>query len=245
MSNAFAKSSPLRYAGLLLVVVGVFAAAFFISRAAADSTRDNPAASNSTSNPATVRQTPPAPSGFARVDPPFQISDFTLINTEGQSMRFTDLRGKAALLFFGYTNCPLECPATLADFTRIKRELGADAEQMNFVFISVDGRRDTPPVIRQYLSQFDPQFIGLTGTEETLRALGLQFNLVFEVDQSSVTINQGNPDSPTPDPTTNPREYFLQHTSPSFFVDADGRLLALFFYGTQPETVANGIRSYL
>src|SRR5215831_12793340 len=101
------------------------------------------------------------PSGGAVVKPPFQVRDFTLTNQAGAPLNLKDLRGRAIVLFFGYTHCPDMCPTTLADLTQVKKLLGAEAERIAIVFVTVDSRRDTPVVLKEYLNHFDPGFIGL------------------------------------------------------------------------------------
>ncbi|PJF46605.1 MAG: hypothetical protein CUN48_12970, partial [Candidatus Thermofonsia Clade 3 bacterium] len=80
----------------------------------------------------------------------------------GSVTRLSDLRGKTVMLFFGYTHCPDVCPLALSEMRKVKAALGKDAERIAFVFVSVDGTRDTPEVLRRYVRIFDPDFIGLT-----------------------------------------------------------------------------------
>ena len=94
----------------------------------------------------------------ARVDPPHLLQDFTLTSQTGDPIRLSDLRGRAAVLFFGYTHCPEECPTTMANFKRVKQMLGDQADQTAFVFISVDGTRDTPAQLTSFLNQFELGF---------------------------------------------------------------------------------------
>src|SRR5262249_53300641 len=121
------------------------------------------------------------PSSGAVVNPPFPIHDFTLTNQTGAPLRLTDLRGRIVLLFFGYTHCPDVCPLTLANFTRVKKLLGAQSDGVTFVFVTVDSQRDTPEVIRAFLNQFDPDFIGLTGDEATLRNMAAEYGAYFSI----------------------------------------------------------------
>ena len=127
-----------------------------------------------------------SPTAGARVDPPHRLQDFTLTSQTGAPLSLSDLRGRAVLMFFGYTHCPDVCPTTLADYTRIKQALGGDADKVAFMFISVDGKRDTPDVLAQYLHQFDDQFIGLTADEATLKRIGAEYGLLFQQDTGAV-----------------------------------------------------------
>jgi len=115
--------------------------------------------------------------GITRVDPPRALQDFTLTNQDNQptslhqdnqptSLR--SLRGQYTLLLFGYTHCPDVCPLTLLKYKRVKDGLGELGDQIHFVFISVDGERDTPERLKPYLRNFDESFIGLTGESLSL-----------------------------------------------------------------------------
>src|SRR5258706_13246638 len=86
------------------------------------------------------------------IDPPRQLKDFTLTNQAGKPMKLSDLRGQMALVFFVYTNCPNVCPVAVATFTQIRTALGDKASKVAFVFISVDGKRDTPEYLTRFLS---------------------------------------------------------------------------------------------
>ena len=186
----------------------------------------------------------PKSAGAAIVEPPRQLHDFTLTSQTGAPISLSSLRGKAVLLFFGYTHCPEECPTTMANFERIKQTLGDRADQVAFVFISVDGERDTPAQLTQFLDQFDPDFIGMTGSEATLRQIGAEYGLLFA--QNSITAPAASDDQTGADhQALDQQNYFVQHTSPSFLVDRNGYLRMVFFYGTEPDAIATRIRQIL
>lgn len=176
--------------------------------------------------------------GTAFVQPPRLVQDFTLTSQTGQPLSLSDLRGQPVLLFFGYTHCPDVCPLTLADYTRVKGELGVLANDVHFVFVSVDGERDTPPVVADYLRHFDERFIGMTGDPASLRELGVQFGLVFE----AVVLGKDGSQRPASESNEN---YFVHHTSPSFLIDRHGYLNRVFFYGTRPAVIASNLRQFL
>ena len=94
----------------------------------------------------------PSLSSIAK-NPPVPVRNFELTNQDGQPTRLSDLRGKTVMLFFGYTHCPDVCPVTIADFVQLKKKLGSNADKMAFVLVSVDGERDTPAVLKNYLTQ--------------------------------------------------------------------------------------------
>lgn len=163
------------------------------------------------------------------LDPPKEIGDFTLTSQTGDPLSLSDLRGKAVLLFFGYTNCPDVCPTTLSEFKQVKRELGDAADRVAFVFASVDGERDTPERLAAYVGAFDPDFIGLTGDEATLREIGRDYGLFFQ--RSSYDDTQA--------------DYLVDHTASSFVVGPEGRLRIVYPYATDPAIIAEGIVALL
>jgi protein SCO1/2 len=162
------------------------------------------------------------------LDPPKEVSDFTLTSNANQPFHLSDLRGKVAVLFFGYTHCPDVCPTTMADFKRVKADLGDDAARVAFVFISVDGARDTPDRLATYVHAFDPDFIGLTGDDATLRAIAKDYGVFFQ------RVNYDNPDN-----------YLVDHTATSFAVGPEGKLRVVFSYQSDPAGMAQRIRSLL
>lgn len=181
-------------------------------------------------------------SGGAVVKPPFQVRDFTLTNQAGALLSLKDLRGRAVILFFGYTHCPDVCPTTLADFTQVKKLLGARAERVAFVFVTVDSQRDTPAVLKEYLNHFDPGFIGLTGDETTLRSMAAEYGAYFSIPTDQ---QKGDSDKDHHVEGIDSDNYFVQHTSPAYLIDPRGFLRLVYFNGTAPEIIAQGIRQIL
>jgi protein SCO1/2 len=103
------------------------------------------------------------------VNPPRPLPPVVLVDSAGKPVVLSKVGASgAALVYFGYTNCPDACPTTLADWRQVKRQLGPDERRVRFVFITVDPAHDTRQVLRDYLRQFDPEIIGLTGTKEAL-----------------------------------------------------------------------------
>jgi len=117
-------------------------------------------------------------------------------------------RGKAVVLFFGYTHCPDVCPTTLADFISVKHALGTQADRVRWVFVSVDWGRDRPVDAMRYARGFDPAFIGLAGDSVTLAPILRGFGVAAFRDPAD---SLGN--------------YAVSHTASVFVVDAAGRLL--------------------
>jgi protein SCO1 len=123
------------------------------------------------------------------IDPPLPVSDFTLTDQHGKPTSLHDLHGKVTLVYLGYTNCTDICPTTMANFTRIKQALGADAEKAAFVFITIDPAHDTPEVLAQYLGVFDPSFIGLSGDLPAIQKAAQAFQTSFLPQPDGKTID--------------------------------------------------------
>lgn len=163
------------------------------------------------------------------VDPPVQVQDFTLPSSTGEPMRLSDLNGQWRVMFIGYTRCPDFCPTTLAEYRRVKAMLGDDAEHVTFVYISVDGVRDTPEMLRTYLNNFDPEFIGFSGDDETLARIQPDYGFYYRRNLQ----------------TGSQLLYTIDHSTRSYLVDPDGWLRTTFTYQTEPQTIARAIAWYV
>lgn len=124
----------------------------------------------------------------------------------GKPVSAADFLGKVTLLYFGYTNCPDVCPATLYNVDRILRGLGPLAARVNFLFVTVDPDRDTPAVLAQYVGLFGPNITGLRGNPDQLFSLARRYRVVFSVTKPSGT---------TP--------YQVMHSSAIYVFDAKGQ----------------------
>lgn len=101
---------------------------------------------------------------------------------DGKAVDAGDYRGKVTLLYFGYTFCPDVCPLTLSNLGQVLRGLGPAAANVRVLFVTVDPNRDTPAVLRQYVSAFGPDFDGLRGTPDQLAALARRYRVAYSVD---------------------------------------------------------------
>jgi protein SCO1/2 len=102
-----------------------------------------------------------------------------LPDAEGKPRSLAEFKGKATLVFFGYVQCPDVCPTTLAELAEVKRSLGADGERVQGVFVTLDPERDTPEVLKKYVTAFHPSFVALRGTPEQTRAAAKEFKVFF------------------------------------------------------------------
>lgn len=103
--------------------------------------------------------------------PPQPASDFALTDNRGRDVTLEDFRGRALLMFFGYTRCPDICPMTLQKLSRVVTRVGADTMDLRILLVTVDPDRDTPEVLDEYLSRFGPHTVGLTGDSAALADL--------------------------------------------------------------------------
>ena len=163
------------------------------------------------------------------IDPPMPAAEIALTDQNGQPFRLADYRGKVVLLFFGYTYCPDVCPATMAELRAARAMLKPeDAARVQVVFITVDPARDTAASIQEYVSRFDPAFLGLSGTEAELSAGWQAYGVFREIEQSDSVAG-----------------YLVAHTSRVYVVDVNGNLSLSFAFGTPPADVANDLRILL
>jgi protein SCO1/2 len=153
-----------------------------------------------------------APARTMLVDPPRAIRDFALTNQDGKTLRLSELGGAPVLVFFGFAHCPSICPATLSQLRRLELGYGHDLGGTRIVVISVDGERDTPETLSEWLKPISPTFIGLTGPTNVVHDIAAQFSAAFfkGVKQPS-------------------GDYLVEHNSQVFLLDAQGRLRATFF----------------
>ena len=159
---------------------------------------------------------PPEPAWSGEVvEPKAAAPELAGVNWDGQPFRLSELRGKVAVVFFGYTFCPDVCPFTLAKLKQVTAKLGDQAEDLAVVFVSVDPGRDTVEKLSRYVPNFDKRFFGLR----------LDFDEVSTVMEAwDITIQYGQPkEGPGTDSF-----YYVDHTGTYFVVDREGRLVLKF-----------------
>lgn len=148
--------------------------------------------------------------------PPVESKDFTLEATTGGQASLSDWRGKYVLLYFGYTFCPDVCPTTLSDLKAMRAALGAEqADAVQVVMVTVDPQRDTVEHLADYVTYFDPTYVGLTGTPEEIQQVASDYGIFFEAQ-----------------PGTAESGYLVDHTSVVSVIDPEGKLRMIFPYGT-------------
>jgi protein SCO1 len=152
---------------------------------------------------------------------------FRLIDQNGAAFSDQDLKGKAFLVFFGFTHCPEVCPTKLFEMSEILRNLGSDADRTAVVFITVDPERDTPESLKDYLASFDPHIRGLTGDLAAVEAVAKAYRVYFK----KVPLDGG--------------DYTMDHTAIVYLMDKDGRFLGPFDMKHTPDVAAADLRKYL
>ncbi len=105
---------------------------------------------------------------------------FSLTDFNGQSRSLADYRGQVVMLYFGFVQCPDVCPTALARASAVMQQLGADADRVQLLFVTVDPERDTPELLREYMAAFDPRFVALTGNLAQIQATADAFRVYFK-----------------------------------------------------------------
>ena len=152
---------------------------------------------------------------------------FTLTDHNGKTITDRDLKGKPFLVFFGFTHCPDVCPTSLFEMSELMQALGKDADKTNAVFITVDPERDTPAVLKDYLSSFDPHVIGATGDRQQIEAA----EKAYRVYAKKVPGDNG--------------DYSMDHTALIYLMDKQGRFVAPFSLKRSPQEAAAELRKYM
>ncbi len=166
----------------------------------------------------------PSPIGpaVAAVGGPFHLED-----QNGTPVSDADMKGKPFLVFFGFTRCPDICPTTLFEMSQLMHALGPDADRAGALFITVDPERDTPAVMKDYLSNFDPHMRGLTGDQAAINAA----IKAYRVYAKKVLLENG--------------DYTMDHTAVVYLMDKDGHFVAPFSMKRTPEAEAADLRRYM
>jgi cytochrome oxidase Cu insertion factor (SCO1/SenC/PrrC family) len=154
---------------------------------------------------------------------------FTLVDQNGRTVTNETLKGKPTLIYFGYTFCPDVCPTSLLLMETAVEKLGPDAaKKVNLVFITIDPERDTQKLIKDYVSNFSPTFIGLTGTPEQVTAAARAYRVYYQ----KVPGKDGAP-------------YLMDHSSIVYLLDRNGRFVTHFTHEAKAEAIAAGVERLL
>ena len=152
---------------------------------------------------------------------------FKLIDQNGRTVTDADFKGEPSLVFFGFTHCPDACPTTLLELSDVLQKLGPASSKLHVLFITVDPERDDVASIKDYLSSFNPQVIGLTGDPTAIAAVAKEYRVYYK----KVPTEAG--------------DYTMDHTALVYLMDRNGHFVAPFNLRRTPEEAAADLRRYL
>ena len=154
--------------------------------------------------------------------------DFELTDHNGQVRHLTDFKGKVVVMFFGFTQCPDVCPTSMAELAEVKQLLGKDGDRLQGLFVTVDPERDTAPVLKAYMGNFDPTFLALYTTPDKLAALAKDYKVYYKKVEGKT-----------------PTSYTMDHSAGSYIYDPQGNLRLFTRYGSGAKVLASDIAQLL
>ena len=157
---------------------------------------------------------------------PYPVApEIKLTRAGDHSFRLSEMRGEVVALFFGYTSCPDVCPTTMAELKLALEKLGDQADQVRVLFVTVDPQRDTPARVQEYVDHFNPDFIGLSGSEAELAKVWNDYGVFREVAQG-----------------TSAAGYLVSHTGRVTLIDQQGNLRVSFPFDTPVDDVVHDLK---
>ena len=155
-------------------------------------------------------------------------TELNLPDADGKERHLSDFKGKIAVVFFGYTQCPDVCPTTMLELAQVKKALGADGARIQGIFVTVDPERDTPALLKAYMANFDPSFIALRGTPDEIKAVAKNFKVFY----AQV-------------PGKTPSTYTVDHTAGSYVFDTQGHVRLFTHYGSGADALTSDLKVLL
>jgi protein SCO1 len=153
---------------------------------------------------------------------------FSLTDHNGQLRTLADFKGKAVVVFFGFTQCPDVCPTSMSELAQARKLLGADGERLQGLFVSIDPERDTHAVMKEYMANFDSSFLALYAKPDELPDLAKRFKIYYKKVPGS-----------TPD------TYTMDHSAGSYIFDPQGKVRLYFRYGSGAQAMADDVKLLL
>lgn len=171
---------------------------------------------------------PPAAASFVSIDVTGVecCKALKLQDPDGATRTLEEFKGKAVLVFFGFTQCPEICPTAMTRAVEVRRLLGRNADKLQVVFVTVDPERDTPELLKSYTAVFDPSFIALRGDLEATKATAKEFKVLFMK-------------------APNRESYSVDHTTLSYVFDPQGRPRLAVRHETPAQDVAADVEKLL
>jgi len=152
---------------------------------------------------------------------------FRLVDQNGKTVTDADLKGKWSLVYFGYTHCPDACPTALNDISIALDELGPQRDKVRPVFVTVDPERDTPDVLKSYVTSFDAPILALSGTPDEIAQAAKGYRVYYAK----------HPEAGG--------DYSMDHSSVIYVMDPEGRFTASFTQENSPEEIAERLKKLL
>lgn len=200
-------------------LAAVFAAALSLTACGEKQAATGPQATRAPTD-AKFKNTDVTGLGYAR--------DFALPDHHGKLRTLADFRGKAVVMFFGYTQCPDVCPTTMTEMASVMQALGPLADRVQVLFVTVDPERDTPERLAGYVPAFDPRFLGLAGDKGATEKVAKEFHVFYQKV-----------------PGKEPGSYTMDHTAGSYVFDPQGRIRLFVRHGQGPEPIAHDLKILL
>jgi protein SCO1/2 len=154
--------------------------------------------------------------------------DFKLTDHTGQVRTMADFRGKAVVVFFGFTQCPDVCPTSMTTLAEVKRLMGDKGKQLQVLFITVDPERDTLPLLNAYMTNFDPSFLALRPEPEQLKELAEHVKVYYKKSEGKT-----------------PTSYTMDHSAGKYIFDKQGNIRLFSAYGTDAIVIASDIKNLI
>lgn len=162
-------------------------------------------------------------------DPARAAPDFQLQGSNGAPVALSSYKGKIVVVAFGFSSCPTICPVTMAKLSQVWKDLGAESENVQTLFISVDPDRDTPERLRDFVTPFHPSFLGLTGTNEELAKVRKSYGIIASKVASK----------------NKELGYEVHHSSSLHVIDREGKLRVLIPFGTTEADIVHDLKILL
>jgi protein SCO1/2 len=153
---------------------------------------------------------------------------FSLTDHNGQPRTLADFKGKAVVIFFGFTQCPDVCPTSMSELAQVKQLLGKDGERLQGLFVTIDPERDTPEIMKAYMASFDPSFLALYAQPDKLPEVAKSFRIYYKKVSGKT-----------------PTSYTMDHSAGSYVFDPQGRIRLYHRYGSGAQALADDLKKLL
>lgn len=154
--------------------------------------------------------------------------DFSLTDHNGKARTLSDFKGKAVVIFFGYTQCPDVCPTTMAEMATVMKQLGTLSDKVQVLFVTVDPERDTQALLAAYVPNFDHRFLGMYGDAAATAKVAKDFKVYYQKV-----------------PGKTPGSYTMDHTAGSYVFDPEGRIRLFLRHGQGAEPIVHDLKLLL